>query len=271
MADPANAANTTDPQPAQRSRWRAAPPWPLPALLSWGVSWAAFRLMLLRDWPMVGALLVAALIGVVLSLWGDSWWRKAVVAAGFPVSFALSLPMLGLGDMPAWVWLLPLVVMLLVYPVNTWADAPLFPTPAKALHALPGFAPLPAGAKVLDAGCGLGHGLQALRHAYPKAQFYGIEWSATLRWLCALRLPWARISRGDIWLADWSGYQMVYLFQRPESMPKAVAKAAQELRPGAWMVSLDFEAAQLVPKASYTASDGKMVWIYKMPFVYARP
>jgi len=118
-------------------------------------------------------------IGVVLRLWGDSWWRKAVVAAGLRVSFALGLPMLGLGDMPAWVWLLPLVVMLLVYPVNTWADAPLFPTPAKALHALPGFAPLPAGARVLDAGCGLGHGLQALRHAYPKAPFYGIEWGAT--------------------------------------------------------------------------------------------
>ena len=79
------------------------------------------------------------------------------------------------------------------------------------------------GCRVLDAGCGLGHGLQALRHAYPKAQFYGIEWSATLRWLCALRLPWARISRGDIWLADWSGYQMVYLFQRPESMARALA------------------------------------------------
>jgi len=216
------------------------------------------------------ALIVAALLGVLLSLWGDSWWRKAVVAAGFPVSFALSLPLLGLGDMPAWVWLLPLVVMLLVYPINTWADAPLFPTPAQALLSLPEYAPLPAGARVLDAGCGLGHGLLALRKAYPQAQFYGLEWSASLRWLCAVRLPWARISRGDIWQADWSGYQMVYLFQRPESMPKAVAKARKELRRGATMVSLDFEATELVPTHRYKASDGKMVWIYKMPFVFAR-
>jgi hypothetical protein len=261
---------SVDTPPPPRSRWRAAPPWPLPALLSWGVSWAAFRILLLRDWPMGFALLIAALLGVVLSLWGDSWWRKAVVAAGFPVSFALSLPLLGLGDMPAWVWLLPLVVMLLVYPMNTWADAPLFPTPAQALLALPDYAPLPAGARVLDAGCGLGHGLLALRKAYPQAQFYGLEWSASLRWLCALRLPWARISRGDIWQADWSGYQMVYLFQRPESMPKAVAKARKELQAGATMVSLDFEATELVPTHRYKASDGKMVWIYKMPFVFAR-
>jgi len=256
---------------APRSRWRAAPSWPAPALLSWGASWAAFRLLLLRGWPVGGALAIAVLIGVLLSLWGNSWWRKAVIAAGFPVSFALSLPMLGLGDMPAWVWLLPLVLMLLVYPVNTWADAPLFPTPAKALRALPTHAPLLAGARVLDAGCGLGHGLRALRQAYPQAQFYGLEWSATLRWLCALRLPWARITRGDIWLADWSGYDMVYLFQRPESMPRAVAKATKELRPGAFMVSLDFEAAQLVPLASYKASDGKMVWIYQAPFHFVRP
>ena len=261
---------SVDTPPPPRSRWRAAPPWPLPALLSWGVSWAAFRILLLRDWPMGFALLIAALLGVVLSLWGDSWWRKAVVAAGFPVSFALSLPLLGLGDMPAWVWLLPLVVMLLVYPMNTWADAPLFPTPAQALLALPDYAPLPTGARVLDAGCGLGHGLLALRKAYPQAQFYGLEWSASLRWLCALRLPWARISRGDIWQADWSGYQMVYLFQRPESMPKAVAKAHKELQAGATMVSLDFEAMELVPTHRYKASDGKMVWIYKMPFVFAR-
>lgn len=263
MADPAATL-------ASPSRWRVAPPWPLPALLSWGASWAALRLLLLRGWPMGGALVVAALIGVLLSLWGKSWWRKAVIAAGFPVSFALSLPMLGLGDMPAWVWLLPLVLMLLVYPVNTWADAPLFPTPAKALQALPSHAPLVAGARVLDAGCGLGHGLLALRRAYPQAQFYGLEWSATLRWLCALRLPWAHIRRGDIWLADWSAYDMVYLFQRPESMPRAVAKAAKELRPGAWMVSLDFEAMQLAPTASYTASNGKMVWMYQTPFVFAR-
>jgi SAM-dependent methyltransferase len=217
------------------------------------------------------ALVAAALIGVLLSLWGNSWWRKAVIAAGFPVSFALSLPMLGLGDMPAWLWLLPLVLMLLVYPVNTWADAPLFPTPAKALRVLPQHAPLLAGARVLDAGCGLGHGLLALREAYPQAQFYGLEWSATLRWLCAVRLPWARIDRGDIWLADWSGFDMVYLFQRPESMPRAVAKAFTELRPGAWMVSLDFEATQLRAAASYQARNGKMVWIYRAPFVYARP
>ena len=33
---------------------------------------------------------------------------------------------------------------------------------------------------------------------------------------------------------------LVYLFQRPESMPRALDKARTEMRPGAWLASLDF-------------------------------
>ena len=180
-------APSAEPTPA--SAWRKAPPWPAPAFLSWGASWALLRLLGGQAWSPLAALVVAAAIGVVLSVWGSNWWRKLVIAGGFPVSFALSAQLLGHGDVPSWVWLLPLAVMLLVYPVNAWSDAPLFPTPAKALLELPRFAPLPVGAKVVDAGCGLGHGLRALRSAYPQVQFYGLEWSVVLRWWCALRLP----------------------------------------------------------------------------------
>jgi hypothetical protein len=81
-----------------------------------------------------------------------------------------------------------------------------------------------------------------------------------------LRCPWARVRHGDIWLADWSGYDMVYLFQRPESMTRAVIKAA-ELREGAWLVSLDFEATHLIATAQYRTPGGKMVWVYRAPVV----
>ena len=256
----------SDDAPSGLKRLGAAPPWPLPALLAWGAAWAVFRVSMSQGLHVGWALSLASALGIGLSLWGNSWWRKGLIAAGFPVSLAFTLPMLGLGDLPAWVWLLPMGLMLLVYPINTWSDAPLFPTPANALLDLPAHAPLKSGAKILDAGCGLGHGLRALRGAYPKAQFYGIEWSAMLRWLCAFRLPWARITRGDIWAADWSGYQMVYLFQRPESMPRASQKVLQELRSGAWLVSLDFEAEELIPTARYTAPNGKTVWLYRAPF-----
>jgi hypothetical protein len=75
------------------------------------------------------------------------------------------------------------------------------------------------------------------------------------------------VRQGDIWKADWAAYDMVYLFQRPESMPRAVDKALAQLRPGAWLVSLEFEACQLVPVAHYQPPGGKMVWLYQAPFV----
>ena len=91
-----------------------------------------------------------------------------------------------------------------------------------------------------------------------------------LRALAALRCPWARIRQGDIWRADWSAYELVYLFQRPESMPRAVEKARRELAPGAWLASLEFEAAQLVPDAVHACPDGRTVWLYRQPFTRRR-
>ncbi len=240
-------------------------PWPLPAVLTWVAAWALFRYLLDQGSAHPVALGSATAVGVGFSLWGNSWWRRVLIAGGFPLSLALTLPALGLAAIPPWTWLVPLVLLLLVYPINAWRDAPLFPTPAHALDGMPAHAPLPAGARILDAGCGLGQGLVALRRAYPQAALDGLEWSWPLRWLCALRCPWARVRQGDIWRADWSGYDLVYLFQRPESMARAADKARSELRPGAWLVSLEFEATQLQPNAQCREPGGKMVWLYQAP------
>ena len=157
------------------------------------------------------------------------------------------------------------LALLLVYPLNAWRDAPLFPTPPDALNDLPDAAPLEPGARVLDAGCGLGDGLIALRQAYPLARLEGLEWSRPLRWLCARRCPWAQVHWGDMWRADWSGYQLVYLFQRPESMARAAAKAQAEMAPGAWLVSLEFAVPGVPPHAQLHAPDGRPVLLYRMP------
>lgn len=239
--------------------------WPLPAVLTWAAAWLLFRGLLGQGAALQLALGAATALGVGLSLLGNSWWRRVLIAGGFPLSLALSVPSLGLAALPAWAWLLPLLLLLAVYPLNAWRDAPLFPTPAHALDSLPQHAPLPDGARVLDAGCGLGHGLIALRRAYPQAQLFGLEWSWPLRALCALRCPWAQVRRADIWAADWSTYDMVYLFQRPESMPRAVAKARAELRAGAWLVSLEFEALGVKLTATCSEPGGKMVWLYQAP------
>ena len=80
------------------------------------------------------------------------------------------------------------------------------------------------------------------------------------------RCRFARVRRGDIWAASWSPYRMVYLFQRPETMPRAVEKAARDLAPGAWMASLEFEARDLEPQQVLRCPDGRPVWLYQAPF-----
>jgi hypothetical protein len=59
---------------------------------------------------------------------------------------------------------------------------------------------------------------------------------------------------------------MVYVFQRPESMGRAMQKARAEMRPGAWLVSLEFEATDAESVAHWAAPGGKMVWLYRAPF-----
>ena len=236
--------------------------WPLPALLAWGSAWGLFWALPRLGAPVLVALAGASALGVLLSLCGDGWWRRSLIGLGFPLSLLLA----GGVALPAWAWLLPLALLLLIYPLNAWRDAPLFPTPAHALRELAALVPLPAGAPVLDAGCGLGDGLIALREAYPAARLQGLEWSWPLRGLCALRCRWAHVRQGDIWLADWGPYALVYLFQRPESMARAVAKAQAQLQPGAWLASLEFEAAALRPDATLRCPDGRTLWLYRAPF-----
>lgn len=237
--------------------------WPLPALLTWALGWALFALLRSAGLPLAVAIAAPVALGAALSLLGSTPWRRVFVAAGFPLSLAAS----GLAaSMPAWGWLLPLALLALVYPLNAWRDAPLFPTPAGALDGLARLAPLAPGARVLDAGCGLGDGLRELRREYPDAALQGLEWSWPLRALCAWRCRFAQLRRADIWAADWSGYAMVYLFQRPESMARAGAKAARELRAGAWLVSLEFDAPGFAPTKVIECADGRRLWLYRMPF-----
>ena len=238
-------------------------PWPLPALLAWAAAWVLYAVLQRSAVPAAWALLPACALGTAASVLGQTWWRRGLMAAGFP----LSLLATGASSMPAWAWLVPLALALLVYPLNAWRDAPLFPTPHHALQGLAAQVPLAPGARVLDAGCGLGDGLLALRRAYPQARIEGVEWSWPLRLLCQLRCPWARVRRGDMWRADWSGCQLVYLFQRPESMARAAAKAQAEMAPGSWLVSLEFAVPGVLPQAQLRLPGERVVWVYRMPMV----
>ena len=197
-------------------------------------------------------------------------WRRTFLLAGFPLSWLILGVVSVQGPIMSLWWLVPLALLMSLYPAHSWSDAPLFPTPANALKGLSGVAPLPALAAIVDAGCGLGAGLRALASEYPQARLSGWEWSRPLAWTTRWRVRSASIRRADIWKEDWSAFQMVYLFQRPESMLRAVSKASSELQAGAYLVSLEFEAPGLRPTAKLETVPGKPVWVYKAPLTNDR-
>lgn len=236
--------------------------WPLPALLAWGVAWALHGGLVRAGMPGWSAAALAMALGGTCALAGRTRWRRLIIAGGFPLSLLASGA--GAGWPPA-LWLLPLGLLLVLYPLNAWRDAPLFPTPAAALEGLAEAVPLPPGARVVDAGCGLGDGLRELRRAYPAARLEGLEWSWPLVLACRLLRRDALIRRADIWAADWSGYDLVYLFQRPESMARAWEKACREQRRGSWLASLEFEVPGMRATRRLQAVEGKPVWLYRIP------
>ena len=75
----------------------------------------------------------------------------------------------------------------------------------------------------------------------------------------------AQAARGDISKVDWSGFDLIYLFQGPESMPHSIEKAGAELKPGNWLESLELEALGLTPAVKLEGTQGKLVWIYQTP------
>jgi Methyltransferase domain len=237
-------------------------PWPAPALLAWAAAWALwFGALALQAAPAL-ALALGTGLGLMLAWPCAGRMRRVCVALGFPLS-ALSLG--AAPALPAWTWLLLLLPLLAAYPLRAWRDAPFFPTPCAALDGLQ--QSLPAPKRVLDAGCGLGHGLLALRRVWPQAELHGIEWSAALAalaaWRCRLRRAPVVVRRADMWAITWSGFDVVYLFQRPESMARAFAKAAFELAPGAHLVSLEFEVPGQRPVARLQGPGRKPVWVYR--------
>jgi hypothetical protein len=238
--------------------------WPLPALAAWGMAWAVHALVLHREWPPLVGLAGGIAVTTVWAWFVGSRWRRFIVLAGFPLSVLL----LARPEIPAWTWGAALLPLWLLYPRRAWQDAPLFPTPEHALEGLAWGWPGEPPRRILDAGCGLGHGLAALHQQWPQAELHGIEWSALWSRLARRRCAgFAGVTRGDMWAADWSGYDLVYVFQRPESMARALAKAEAEMAPGSWLLSLEFDLpADLGRRPDFTVQNrpGKPVLAWRV-------
>ena len=239
-------------------------PWPLPALAAWSAAWALWWAASRLGVPPALSAATGLLTGLLLAARCQGRWRQALAALGFPLSAWAAWGTGGAAAWPAWVWLLWALPLLWLYPLRAWRDAPFFPTPPGVLHGLPALLGGAHPQRLLDAGCGLGHALQALHQLWPQAHLVGLEWSRPLAWASAWRCPWAQVARADMWAADWSVFDLVYLFQRPESMARAYQKAQAEMPPGSHFVSLEFAVPQVDALYCLAAPGQRSVWVYRL-------
>ncbi|MDN5514400.1 class I SAM-dependent methyltransferase [Ectopseudomonas composti] len=198
------------------------------ALLPWRMS--LFSVALLQG-------VLAAGIGWRLGL--SRWWLWINLA------FLPALLVVQRIDMPAWLFLLGFVLLLLVN-WNSWREqVPLYLSGRKAQQRLQQFLserepPL----RFVDLGCGTAGTLLQLARQFPRGQFVGVETAPLLfvvAWLRCLLQENCSIRYRSIWRVDLGCFDVVYCFLSPVPMTRLWAKAQAEMGVGSWLISNTFE------------------------------
>jgi hypothetical protein len=172
-----------------------------------------------------------------------AWWIP--IHLGFlPLAVAATT----LAVAPGW-YLAAFLVLLLVFWRTDRSRVPLYlsndATAAAVAAMLPSYP-----CHVADLGCGNGGFLRRLAKARPDCEFVGVE-HAPLPWLWARltagRLPNCQVRYGDFWHTHLGLFDVVYAFLSPAPMPALWAKAREEMRAGARLVSNSFPVPEVPP------------------------
>ncbi|MGG2395613.1 class I SAM-dependent methyltransferase [Pseudomonas sp. SH1-B] len=198
------------------------------ALVPWRLS--LFSVALLQG-------VLAAAIGWRLGLSRWWWWIN--------LAFLPSLLLVQRAELPAWLFLLGFVLLLLVNWNSLREQVPLYLTGRKAqqqLQRLLSERELPV--HFVDLGCGTAGTLLQLARACPRGQFVGVETAPLLfvfAWLRCLLQENCSVRYRSIWQVDLADFDVVYCFLSPAPMPRLWAKAQVQMRAGSWLVSNTFE------------------------------
>ncbi|RVU39183.1 methyltransferase domain-containing protein [Hwanghaeella grinnelliae] len=186
------------------------------------------------------AAVIAALCAILMGLRG-LWPVGAALA---PPAAALAL----LAAVPAWVFpLLILVLAGLFWNVRS-ERVPLYLTNGTAQKALADVIDDQPGARdghIIDLGCGFGQTTFTLARRFSDAEVVGVETAPLVFAIAWLRgkligLDNVRIVYRNLWAEDLHRYDAVYCFLSSEPMPRLIAKANAEMRPGSILISNTF-------------------------------
>jgi hypothetical protein len=192
------------------------------------------------------------------------WW--IIIHLAFMPCVVLAM---GSG-LPAWVYLLAFIVLMLVYWSSFRTQVPLFLSNKLTVHRLAAWLPDEPPLKLIDVGSGTGSLVRRLAQLRPDWQVHGIETAPAPYWLSrqlCKTLANAHLTRDDFWNSSLQGFDVVYAFLSPVPMSALWAKAVREMRPGCWLISNSFEIARATPASVIKVGDrrGTQLYCYRIP------
>jgi len=229
-------------------RWLRAPAIQAALIQGAALPLSAALLYVLAEFHLEVNLLTAALAQGVLAavitvkLGMAPWWR--LIQFLFPLAVLTALAL----HLPSWLFLAAFLLLLGLYWSTFRTQVPYYPSQAAVWDAVRQLLPPEQPGRVLkliDIGSGLGGAVLYWSRLRPDARCSGIE-LAPLPWLYSwlrakLGGSQARFILGDYEKLDFSQYELVFAYLSPAPMPALWRKAKAELKPGAVLVSLEFD------------------------------
>ncbi|WP_295995795.1 trans-aconitate 2-methyltransferase [Rugamonas sp.] len=213
---------------------------------------------------LTAALLQGAVAAVVTYKIGlASWWRpiQLLFPVGLLAGTALHLPPL--------LFLLLFLFLLGLYWSTFRTQVPYYPSNRRVWNEVRQLLPAGRALRLIDIGSGLGGLTLYLARQRPDCDCVGIE-LAPLPWLASrlrarLSGSAARFVRGDYEDLDFAQFDMIFAYLSPAAMDALWRKAAAELRPGAMLLSYEFEIDARAPDLTVRTTPGATplyVWYF---------
>ncbi len=233
--------------------------WHAPAVQALILQCAAFPLTLVTVYVLARAgvsltfVMVALLQGAFASLL--TWWRKlAVWWLAIQLLFPLALMQAQTAAISPLIFLVAFLFLLALYWSTFRTQVPYYPSGRRVWDEVARLLPQGRAVRAIDIGSGLGGLVLELARRRPESRFDGIE-LAPLPWLVSslrARLAGgnARFIRGDYEHLNFAHYDLVFAYLSPAAMSALWRKAANEMRPGAILLSYEFLITEREPDIS---------------------
>lgn len=201
----------------------------------------------------------AALLTFIARL--PRWW--IALQAAFPICVALAL----WAQIPPWIYLAAFIALGLVYGNIFFSRIPLYLSNSSTLEALDRWLIASPASRFIDLGCGTGTVLRHLAARHPATHFEGVEKALLPLVFGVLRarsLRNVRLHARDLWRADLTHADIVYVFLSPIAMERVWLRACAEMRPGSYLISRSFGIPGVPPTQTLAAGEASL-YIWRIP------